>query len=127
MCLLSGLLSIEKKVQSPPDTEENKQLAFKMFQVRGKTTLLCHLSNWANKFNRSVFVSFIITSNFTICWHNFIIIYSVHINRSWNRKQSYITLLFIIFLPFFFFFQVYLNIIQKTHSWTKLCYWWECR
>lgn len=58
MCLLSGLFSIEKKVQSPPNTEKNKQLAFKMFQVRGKTTLLCHLSNWANNFNSSVFVSF---------------------------------------------------------------------
>lgn len=35
-CLLSGLLSIARKVQSPLETEENKQLAFKMFQLKRK-------------------------------------------------------------------------------------------
>lgn len=35
-CLLSGLLSIGRKVQSPLETEENKQLAFEMFQLKGK-------------------------------------------------------------------------------------------
>lgn len=35
-CLLSGLLSIGRKVQSPLETEENKQLAFKMFQLKRK-------------------------------------------------------------------------------------------
>lgn len=32
-CLLSGLLSIGRKVQSPLETEENKQLAFKNVSI----------------------------------------------------------------------------------------------